>query len=82
MRAPDKSMVMFNSYEVAPENELVVTFITKVSPKDAQLVRRDPQSTGILAKLDSIILGNAEYLRNIWGSQLGFDLAYHKISWQ
>jgi hypothetical protein len=79
MRSPDNSFVMFNSYEVENANEVVVTFITKIAPSDIKSAKPNP---AMFAKLDSIILGDAQYLRNIWGSQLVFDPAYHKIAWR
>ncbi len=82
MRAPDGSIVMFNSYEPIGVENVIVTFITKISQKDLKAAPNSPETIPKLAKLQSIILGYPEYLRNIWGSRLVYDPAYQKINWR
>jgi hypothetical protein len=80
-RAPDGSIVFFNSYEIVDFDNTIITFITKIDKKEAGVFSNKSLDPASYAKLMSIILGYPEYLRNIWGSQLVFDPAYQKIRW-
>ena len=79
---PDRSIIMFNSYEIVNRSDLIVTFVTKISNQDAAYAGRDPSIAANFAKLDAIILGDGQYLRRIWGTNLNFDPDYQKIIWK
>ena len=61
---------LFNSYEVEGRPGLVVTFVTKMSKTDAQRLKSKQDGVDInrSARLDSIILGDAGYLKIDLGS--------------
>jgi len=66
---PDGSMVLFNSYEVA-DSSTIVTFVSRISRKDAQSLKRSTRfDIGKAAKLDAIILAESAYLDAIWGEE-------------
>lgn len=69
-------VIMLNSYEIASRPGTVVTFITKVSGRN--LRSPDPAS---VAKLDTIIIGDANYLDGLWGKEKLYDKAYRKVNW-
>jgi hypothetical protein len=81
MKAPDGSIVFFNLYEITGNDNVIVSFITSVNANQIRRLNVPSSETSSFAKLKSIILGEPEYLRNIWGSQLTYDPAYQKIRW-
>jgi hypothetical protein len=77
-------LALFNAYEVEGAPGLVVTFVTKMSKKDDQLLRSGQGALDInrAARLDSIILADAGYLDSIWGDAKLRDKAYRPIRWE
>jgi hypothetical protein len=74
---------LFNSYEVEGSSGLVVTFITRMSTRDAQKLKGKQEGIDInrVAKLDGIILGDARYLESIWGQAKLKGKNYKPIRW-
>jgi hypothetical protein len=82
VRGPGNSIVLFNSYEISDKDNVIVTFVTSISGKNISLAKKDPSTLANFAELNSIILGDARYLRNTWGANLVFDPEYSKIFWK
>jgi len=74
---------LFNAYEVEGAPGLVVTFVTKMSRKDANRLKSKKEQVDInrSARLESIILADAGYLDSIWGEQKLKGKAYKPIRW-
>jgi hypothetical protein len=80
---PNNSIINMNSYEIANNDGVIVTFVTKIDGKDVkEMVKRGPEFSSHLSKLVTIILGDAKYLRSIWGPNLVFDPDYERIVWK
>jgi hypothetical protein len=79
---PD-GLALFNAYEVEGAPGLVVTFVTKLSKKDEGHLRTGKPNVDInhAARLDAIILADAEYLSTIWGDAKLQGKAYKPIRW-
>jgi hypothetical protein len=74
---------LFNAYEVEGAPGLVVTFVTKMPPREAQKLRRKAEKVDInrSARLESIILADAAYLESIWGEAKLKGKSYKPIRW-
>jgi len=74
---------LFNAYEVEGAPGLVVTFVTRMPPKDARRLRKKDATVDInrSARLESIILADAAYLESIWGEAKLKGKAYKPIRW-
>jgi hypothetical protein len=80
---PNNSIINMNSYEIANTDGVIVTFVTKLDAKDVkELAKRGPEFSSHLSRLVTIILGDAKYLRTIWGATLVFDPDYERIVWK
>jgi hypothetical protein len=74
---------LFNAYEIEGSPGVVVTFVTRMSPKDTQRLKgkRDGIDINRAAKLDGVILGEARYLEAIWGQAKLKGKNYKPIRW-
>jgi hypothetical protein len=80
---PD-GLALFNAYEIEGAPGVVVTFVTKLSKKDDERLRTGKGNVDInrAARLDAIILADAEYLDAMWGDAKLRDKAYKPIRWE
>jgi hypothetical protein len=80
---PD-GLALFNAYEVEGAPGVVVTFVTKLSRQDDERLRTGKATVDInrAARLDAIILADAEYLDTIWGNAKLRGKAYKPIRWE
>jgi hypothetical protein len=79
---PD-GLALYNAYEVEGKPGLVVTFVTKMSKRDAERLKSKQEVVDInrSAKLDGIILGDSRYLDSIWGQAKLKCKNYKPIHW-
>lgn len=76
------AIIMSNSYEVLGRDNVVATFMTRIAGKNIRFSQQDPSIAANFTELVSIALGDPQYLRSIWGSNLTFDIDYNKILWK
>jgi len=78
---PD-GIVMFTSWEVE-DSGVIATFVTKMSKKDSQAFKRSKNfDIDKAAKLDTIIIANADYLDSIWGEEKHKSPDLKPIRWE
>ena len=70
-----------NSYEIANTPGAVVTFVSLVRQGDIEALRSGSRKLGEIAKVDSVILADADYLNGIWGKDRRFDPAAQPVRW-
>ncbi len=76
-------IVLFTSYEVEGSPGLVATFVTKMSRKDADRFKRTKNfDFSKVARLDSIILADVNYLDTIWGDEKVGGKGATPIRWE
>lgn len=71
-------VALLNSYQAG---QTIITFVTKVLPKDFDAVKRKPSNLGQAATLDALILADPYYARVNWGTPI-FSPNYKAIEWK
>jgi hypothetical protein len=69
-----------NCFEIADHTDLVLVVITAVHNDQLAEFKQHPDTgRGVL---ETVILADRNYLRSIWGTEMGADPKYHPIEWR
>ncbi len=83
---PDGGVMIASTYEVA-NTSLIASFITKISVGSLAKLKlkygtEAYAQAALLAKLEKVIVAEADYFKTLHGSEIVFDVGYRPFTWQ